>query len=125
MRSFDRDVEPNGSYRLNSGAFFFKFVKRNASINSAGILLSLGHLDKLMQEDVLRGPGGGLRVSYDQLSGHYLRSDPFVELIRSGYVGTRGATTDHLEALIDASLKGGNAVVAGIQTAIGRGDGLA
>ncbi len=50
--------------------------------------------------------------------GHYLRSDPFVGLIRSGYIGTRGATTDHLQALIRASLEGGRAVVAGVQRAL-------
>lgn len=34
------------------------------------------------------------------------------------HVGTRGATTDHLQSLIEASLDGGKAVVAGIQTAL-------
>jgi hypothetical protein len=43
-----------------------------------------------------------------------------VELIRSGYVGTRGATTTHLQTLIDASLDGGKAVVAGVQSALGK-----
>ncbi|MGO9769309.1 MAG: hypothetical protein ACLPSW_07090 [Roseiarcus sp.] len=47
-----------------------------------------------------------------------LRSDPFVELVRSGYIGTRGATTDHLQGLIDAALTDGRAVVAAIQTAM-------
>ena len=48
MRRCDRDLAPNGPYRLNSGAFFFKLVRRNAATKSAGILLSLGHLDQLM-----------------------------------------------------------------------------
>lgn len=118
MQSFDRDLESDGSYRMHSGAFFFKLVKRNAATNSAGILLSLGHLEQLMREGALQGPAGGMRISYDHLAGHYLRGEPFVELIRSGYIGTRGATTSHLEALIDASLAGGKAVVAGIQAAM-------
>jgi hypothetical protein len=66
----------------------------------------------------LRGPGGGLRISYQTLDGHYLRGEPFIELVRSGYVGTRGATTEHLQALIRASLDGGKAVVASIQSAL-------
>lgn len=119
MRQFDRDLDPRGPYRLNSGAFFFKLVRRYAAIKSTGILLSLSHLDHMIGEGVLIGPGGGLRIGYRSLNGQYLRSEPFVELVRSGYVGTRGATTDHLQALIEASLDGGRAVVAGIQTALG------
>ena len=118
MRRFDRDLAPNGPYRLNSGAFFFKLVRRNAATNSADILLSLGHLDQLMEGGELNGPAGGLRISYRSLDGHYLRGDGFVELVRSGYVGTSGATTDHMQALIEASLRGGKAVVAAIQTAL-------
>lgn len=117
MHRFDRDLEPKGAYRLHPGAFFFKFVRRYAATNSAGILLSLGHFDQLMEAGQLAGARGGLRLSYRSLDGHYLRTEPFVELVRSGYVGTRGATTAHLQALIDASLNGGKAVVAGIQTA--------
>jgi hypothetical protein len=118
MRRFDRDLAPSAHYRLNSGAFFFKLVRRNAATKSAGILLSLGHLDQLMDGGELSGPAGGLRISYRSLDGQYLRGDGFVELVRSGYIGTRGATTDHLQALIEASLRGGKAVVAGIQTAL-------
>ena len=118
MRRFDRDLEPDGAYRLHAGAFFFKFVRRHAATNSAGILLSLGHFDHLMEAGRLTGARGGLRLSYRSLDGHYLRTQPFIELVRSGYVGTRGATTVHLQALIDASLDGGKAVVAAIQTAL-------
>ncbi len=82
------------------------------------ILLSLDHFDQMMNEGALTGPAGGLRISYRSLEGHYLRGDGFVELVRSGYVGTRGATTEHLQALIEASLDGGKAVVAGIQSAL-------
>ncbi len=116
MRKFDRDLAPEGDYRLNSSAFFFKFVRRYARANAAGIMLSLGHLDRLMEDGNLTGGRGGLRVSYSSLDSHYLRSDPFVELVRSGYVGTRNATTDHLEVLIDAAMRGGRAVLAGLQS---------
>ena len=118
MRRFDRDLDPQGPYRLHAGAFFFKLVRRHASAESAGMVLSLGHLDHLKFDGALYGPKGGLRISYQTLDGHYLRSTAFVELIRSGYIGSRGATTDHLQALIRTSLEGGKAVVAGIQRAL-------
>jgi hypothetical protein len=118
MRRFDRDLAPHGPYRLNSGAFFFKLVRRNAATKSAGLLLSLGHLEQLMDGGELNGPAGGLRISYRSLGGHYLRGEGFVELVRSGYIGTRGATTDHLQALVEACLREGKAAVIAIQTAL-------
>lgn len=62
----------------------------------------------------LRGSRGGLRVDHAELDGQYLRSEAFVELVRSGYVGTRGATTRHLRSMIEATLNEGRAVVAAI-----------
>jgi hypothetical protein len=56
MKRFDDDLSPDGPYRLNSGAFFFKLVKRFASMNTAGLLLSLGHLEQLLAEGVATGP---------------------------------------------------------------------
>lgn len=76
MRKFDQDLAPEGDYRLNSSAFFFKFVRRYARANAAGIMLSLGHLDRLMEDGILTGGRGGLRISYSSLDSHYLRSDP-------------------------------------------------
>lgn len=64
MAAFDRDLSPEGPYRLNSGAFFIKLVKRHASTNASGILLSLGHLDQLISDGSLRGSRGGLQISY-------------------------------------------------------------
>lgn len=117
MARFDRDLAMKGPFRLNPGAFFFKLVKRYASVDAAGIILSLGHLKQLILEGKASGPRGGLRVSYNSLQGHYLRGEAFVELIRSGYIGTRGATTHHLRELIEAAVNGERAVVAAVQSA--------
>jgi hypothetical protein len=116
MRKFDRDLDQKGPYRLNPGAFFFKLVKRYSQIESSGIILSLDHFDQLLENGALDGPKGGLRLRYSDLNGHYVRSDGLIELIRSGYIGTRGATTTHLQALIDAALSEGRAAVAAIQS---------
>jgi hypothetical protein len=116
MERFDRDLSDGSPYRLNSEPFFFKLVKRDALANSAGILLSKGHLDQLLADGHLRGPRGGLRISFRGLDGHYLQGEAFVELVRSGYIGSRGATTAHLQSLIEAALVGGRAVVAAIES---------
>ncbi|MCF4996630.1 hypothetical protein GIW70_13270 [Pseudomonas syringae] len=121
MERFDNDLSPEGPYRLNPGAFFFKLVRRHSAIKSAGIMLSLQHLTRLIEDGCTTGPRKGLRISYKALDGHYLRSDPFIELVRSGYIGTRSGTTDHLQALIEAALTGGRSVVAAIQSAMAKG----
>lgn len=124
MTTFDKDLAPDGPYRLNSSAFFIKLVKRYASTEAASILLSLGHLNQLIADGQLTGKRGGLRISYRSLGGHYLRTDPFVDLVRSGYIGTRGTTTKHFSALIDAALNGGRAVVAAMHTSMERATDL-
>ena len=116
MKKFDRDLDTQGPYRLNPGAFYVKLVRKNAEAGSSGITMSLPHLTGLVDAGKAKGPKGGLRVSYDELDGHYLRSEAFVELVRSGYIGSRGATTAHLMELVQAGLTGGRAVVAAIQT---------
>jgi hypothetical protein len=120
MRRFDKDLAVKGPFRLHPGAFFFKLVKRYASVNTAGIILSLDHLEQLIIDGKASGPRGGLRISYNSLGGHYLRGEAFVELIRSGYIGTRGATTDHLRELIEAAVNGERAVVAAVQSEVRR-----
>ncbi|CCA89984.1 hypothetical protein [Novosphingobium sp. PP1Y] len=114
MRQFDCDLEPEGPYRLHPGAFFVKMMKRHSAASAAGIVISLGHLDHMIGNGGMRGSRGGLRIDHTELDGHYLRSEAFVELVRSGYVGTRGATTRHLQSMIEATLNEGRAVVAAI-----------
>lgn len=58
---------------------------------------------------------GWLRIDHAGLDGHYLHSEAFVELVRSGYVRTRGATTRDLQALNQATLAEGRAIVEAIQ----------
>lgn len=117
-------VQP-AAYRMNASPFFFKLVRRLGATGGAGILLSLGHLQQLLDEGALEGGRGGLQISYRELNGHYLRSEAFVDLVRSGYIGSQGATTDHLQTLIEATLAGGRAAVAAIQRILPDPDDLA
>lgn len=115
MRRFDSDLDPDGPYRLHAGAFYVKMMKRHSAATAAGIVISLGHFDHLLDRGSFRGSRGGLRVDHGELEGHYLRSEAFVDLVRSGYIGTRGTTTDQLQVLIEGSLAEGRAVVAAVQ----------
>lgn len=80
--------------------------------------MSLGHLQQRHDAGDLAGPRDGLRIAYSELQGHYLRSECFVELVRSGYIGWHEATTEHLQAMIEATPSGGRSVLAAIQRAL-------
>ncbi|WP_210215115.1 hypothetical protein, partial [Mesorhizobium sp. M4B.F.Ca.ET.089.01.1.1] len=52
-------------YRLHSGVFYLKFVKRNAAIRQGGVLLPLDHFKLFVTTPASQGPRGGLRIDYD------------------------------------------------------------
>lgn len=115
MREVMKDLDPVGPYRLNPLPCYIKLINRDAGIKSPGIIIGLEHLMALREGGVALGPRGGERIGYDELDGHYLRGDCFVELVRSGYIGSRGATTDALETIVRSTLESGQAVVAAWQ----------
>jgi hypothetical protein len=116
MQQFAAEHPPGPhEYRLNPAVFYLKFVKRDGSISSGGIITPIDHFVRLREDPACRGPKGGLRVSYDGLAGRYLRQRAFLDLLRSGYIGAHAETTQHLQTLVEAVLNGDRAVVAAIQ----------
>ncbi|MBU2790987.1 hypothetical protein HF288_05705 [Acidithiobacillus caldus] len=116
MKAFSSAHTPGPKeYRLNPEIFYLKFVKRDASLAGGGIITPLDHFEKLRADPACKGPRKGLRVSYRTLNGSYMRRDPFLDLVKCGYIGAHAATTAHLRVLIDAILDGNKAVVAAIQ----------
>lgn len=100
-------------YRIHRSPFFFKFVKRKLEANSEqqAFVISLPHLEKIMADPKLRGPKDGVRVSYDSLSGNYLRQTDLIGLIRSGYVGTHRIESKVIQPFLDAVQRGDRAMV--------------
>jgi hypothetical protein len=116
MRKFALAHPPRPhEYRLNPAVFYFKFVKRDSLISNGGLITPVDHFEKLRTDPACKGPKKGLRVSYNSLSGRYLRQNAFLDLIRSGYIGAHAETTQHMTVLVEAVLKNGNAVVSAIQ----------
>ena len=56
-----------------------------------------------------------MRISYESLSGRYLRANAFVNLLHSGYIGAHADATMHLKTLIDGVVNNDRAVVAALQ----------
>ncbi|NKC11537.1 MAG: hypothetical protein GKR94_04820 [Gammaproteobacteria bacterium] len=103
-------------YRISSQVFYLKFVKRNGAIRSGGIIMPIDHFSIVRTDPACRGPRGAFRVSFDALGGRYLRQGPFLDLVRSGYVGAHATATSNLTVLVRAIIKDGHAVVAAVQS---------
>jgi hypothetical protein len=121
MKQFRAEHEPSGSeYRINSEFFYLKFVKRDALITNGSILTPVEHFERVRKSPAFKGPHGGIRLSYEALGGNYLRAAPFMDLLRSGYIGSYADTTVELKTLIEEILAGNKAVIAAIQRPLGK-----
>ena len=99
-------------YRLSRNPFYFKFVKRKIVDDShQSFLVSLAHLNQILASPEAKGPKDGIRLSYDDLDGTYLREADMISLIRSGYIGTHRAETEALSTIISSAAKGNKALV--------------
>lgn len=116
MKLFATGHDPNHQeYRLNSSVFYLKFVKRDKSVNSGSVIIPIDHFERLREDPACIGPRGGWRISYESLSGRYLRETPFLDLIRAGYIGAYAETTVQLRTLVNAVLDNDRSIVAAIQ----------
>ncbi|MEH8046920.1 hypothetical protein [Gallibacterium anatis] len=96
-------------YRLNSTPFFLKFVKSTTDLNKepASFVISLEHFKHIKNLDICKGVREGVvRIDYSALSGRYLRSSNFMELINSGYIGTYRIESEILQFIIDSLAEG-------------------
>lgn len=119
MKRFSAAKAPGPlEYRINPEVFYLKFVRRDAELGKSAITMPIDHYEILNTDPACKGKRGAFRISYKSLNGSYLRQDPFLELIRAGYIGAHTKTTADLRRLVDAVLKNGRAVVAAIQSYI-------
>lgn len=93
-------------WRLTDDAYFIKLVRDDLSKPSEnrlvqGRYLPLGLVDLLMKESKAGTRGKGW--SEETLT-TYLSNAEFLQLAKQGYIGTRGAATEHLQNLILDSL---------------------
>ncbi len=117
MRRFAREnAAPRNEYRLNGSIFYLKFVKRDGAMRQGGVIMPIDHYDLFVRSPRARGPRQSLRIGYEALRGSYMREQPFLDLIRAGYIGAYSETTEPLMVLVRAVLDRGTAVVAAIQT---------
>ncbi len=99
-------------YRLHKNPFFFKFIKNmSTKKDPSSCYISLEHLNKILSSDEAQGPRGGIRVTYENLNGTFLRKADMLGLIRSGYIGTHKEEYENLKPIIAQISQGNNSVV--------------
>lgn len=115
LRDLPAPGDPNGveDWRLTDNVTFFKLVRDDLNRPDEnrlawGMYIPLG-LAELLLQDAERGR---CRRGWSQESiTTYLSNREFLHLAKQGYIGSRGATTEHLEQTIRSSLEGGAGLV--------------
>lgn len=100
------DISPSilSEYRLNEGAFYFKFHDSeifdpvNASLIK-GMHVPLDYWELFDASEQSKGPKGGKYVGYDNI-GRYLNNTEFEYMVAKGLVGSYGTVTDLLVDIV-------------------------
>jgi hypothetical protein len=77
-----------------------------------GMYLARAHFEGLLE--TRKGPRGGTHIAYENVPRH-LNNTMFIDLVRDGWLGSRGPGTDEIRDLIQQSIQTGHAVMLGIQ----------
>lgn len=119
MRRIDSRVDSCAlprTWRLHSRACVLKLVKEPKSFDPlsdrllSGIYLPLEYLDILLVDDTTRGPRGGRILGYHNID-RYITTDMFVSLVREGWIGSTGTTTNDISRLVEIAVGAGRSVL--------------
>jgi hypothetical protein len=105
----------SAAYRLAGDGFFFKLCSRvQLEVLSQALLpgmyLSREFVEALLVDPATVGPRGGRSLTFENTQRH-ISNTLFAELVRDGWVGTRGASSSRVAEVLRASLTARRAVV--------------
>jgi hypothetical protein len=114
--------EGPGDFRLYRNPCWIKLCNSLASVEDPvdlikGMYLSREHFVDLM--DVCKGPRGGVCFSYETVP-KYLNNTMFAQLVKDGWLGTTGVSTEELGDILNEILESRRAVVLGVPVEGGR-----
>jgi hypothetical protein len=122
MREFRRACPDSWSandgardYRLCGDGFYFKLCSRHQLVVLSDSLLPGLYLPRLFAESILvdssrRGPRGG-RVLHDDNTERHITNTTFAELVRDGWIGTRGLSSAEVGKIVRSGLDARHALV--------------
>ena len=111
---------PIEDYRFHSQASWMKLCDPSAVVEKPqdlikGMYLPRAYFEALLKAETSRGPKDGVRLGYDNVK-RYLTNTNFADLVRTGWIGTHGASTKRITKIIAEVLASRRAIVLGIQT---------
>ncbi|MFI7114798.1 hypothetical protein ACIBK9_51395 [Nonomuraea sp. NPDC050227] len=121
MREVDRVAESaQGDFRLFAPPCWLKLCEPTSRIEDPrelirGMYLPREHFESLLVSRI--GPRGGKGIGYGNVK-EYLNNTTFVDLVRSGLIGSRATGTDEIMRVIDESLSSGHAVTLGVDAGV-------
>lgn len=103
------------AYRLCGDGFFFKMCSRvQLEVLSEGLLpgmyLPRQFLEATLASSATKGPRGGRVITFENTQRH-INNTLFAELVRDGWVGTRGVSSTQVASIVRKALSSGRAVV--------------
>jgi hypothetical protein len=108
-------ADGSAAYRMAGDGFFFKLCSRvQLEVLSEALLpgmyLPREFMEALLIDPATEGPRGGRVLTFENTQRH-ISNTLFAELVRDGWVGTRGAPSSRIAEILRASLTAGRAVV--------------
>ncbi|CAH2900329.1 MAG: hypothetical protein PCALPYG88_4262 [uncultured Paraburkholderia sp.] len=103
------------TYRLSGDGFFFKLCSRTqlevlSEALLPGMYLAREHVQAVLADPAALGPRGGRQITFENTARH-LSNTLFAELLRDGWIGTRGVSSAQVADIVGTSLSAGRAVV--------------
>lgn len=101
--------------RIGANPFYFKFcdlskVRAVTASLAPGFYLPFGLVGPVLRSKRSKGVRGGRAIGWDT-AGRFLSNGRMLELIRGGWIGSRGPTTTWLEAAVRACIEGNRSLI--------------
>lgn len=101
-------------YRLSGDGFYFKFCSRIqlevlSEALMPGMYLPREYLIALLEDPDARGERGGRLVSFKN-TGRHITNSLFSDLLRDGWIGTRGVSSEKVAEIVRKAVESGRSV---------------
>lgn len=107
-------TDGTSGYRLSGDGLYFKFCSRVqlevlSETLMPGMYLPREYLLSLLEDPDARGELGGRLVSFKN-TGRHITNSFFSDLLRDGWIGTRGISSDKVAEIVRKAVEGGRSV---------------
>lgn len=114
-QQINRTIQSHEEYRLNDDGFMFKLVPNKGLQPISGELIKGMYITREYMHFLLgpqgpQGPRGGKQITFENAP-RYFNNSQFIDNVRSGWIGTRGVTSQQLKRMIKEYYMTGRALM--------------